>query len=144
MTDVKHCCNQPPRLLEGPRETFKYVCMNCGIGLQDQLFSVNLESAKSDWRQKKSSWYPALQGPATVLLKELNDAHDVLRNLASTLGAGGYNADVVDAKVFAEKIHFGIDSSLKYYTDKISQLEQELVKADENFQKWTGIRVVRK
>lgn len=35
-------------------------------------------------------------------------AEDVLRSLASFVGAGGYNADKVDADVFEEKIRWGI------------------------------------
>ena len=34
---------------------------------------------------------------------------DALRSLASYVGAGGYNADVVDADVFGAKIRWGID-----------------------------------
>ena len=34
---------------------------------------------------------------------------DALRSLAAYVGAGGYNAESVDAKVFEEKVTWGID-----------------------------------
>jgi hypothetical protein len=39
----------------------------------------------------------------------ITDAEDVLRELASYVGAGGYNAETVDPAVFAEKIRWGVD-----------------------------------
>ncbi len=40
-------------------------------------------------------------------------AEDVLRRIASYLGAGGYNAPAVDAKVFHDKIMWGIEEACK-------------------------------
>lgn len=39
---------------------------------------------------------------------KLEKAEEVLRSLASFVGAGGYNADKVDADVFEQKIRWGI------------------------------------
>ena len=42
------------------------------------------------------------------LAQKLEKAEGVLRSLASFVGAGGYNADKVDADVFEQKIRWGI------------------------------------
>jgi ribosomal protein L3 len=75
------------------------------------------------------------------LLKELNEAHDVLRNVASTLSVGGYNATNVDAKVFGNKIHEGIamlvDPLLKQIEDLKADKERLLGRvADEVLSGW--------
>ncbi len=44
---------------------------------------------------------------------------DAMRSLASYVGAGGYNADVVDAGVFEEKIRWGIDEIMAR-TEKVA------------------------
>lgn len=43
----------------------------------------------------------------------LIEAEEALRSLASYLGCGGYNAPEVDAKVFEEKIRYGIDNFVR-------------------------------
>lgn len=46
------------------------------------------------------------------LSEDLQKCEDVLRSLASWLGAGGYNADRVDPAVFEQKIRDGVDMLL--------------------------------
>jgi hypothetical protein len=46
-------------------------------------------------------------------LLEEHPAELALRSLACWLGAGGYNAPTVDAKVFEEKIRWGVDNAIK-------------------------------
>ncbi len=41
--------------------------------------------------------------------KRLIEAENALRSLASWLGVGGYNAPQVDAKIFEEKIRWGVE-----------------------------------
>lgn len=48
-----------------------------------------------------------------VELPEETPAEEVLRSLACSLSAGGYNAPTVDAKLFEEKIRWGIDNAVK-------------------------------
>ena len=50
---------------------------------------------------------------------------DAMRSLASYVGAGGYNADVVDADVFEAKIRWGIDEIMA----RTEKAEAELAKA---------------
>ena len=49
---------------------------------------------------------------------------DALRSLASYVGAGGYNADTVDAGVFEDKIRWGIGEIMA----RMERAEAELVK----------------
>lgn len=109
-----HCCGQPPRLLQGEGLGCALMCMECGRGLFSNFRADTYQGAQHLWDNRSQQ----IQGPmsqgtisavAMFLLKELNDAHDVLRNLAFVLSAGGYNATQVDAKVFENKIHSGID-----------------------------------
>ena len=51
-------------------------------------------------------------------------AEDVLRSLASFVGAGGYNADKVDASVFEQKIRWGIGQIM----ERLEKAEAELAK----------------
>ena len=54
------------------------------------------------------TWGPALT-PAKPVDREETEAEAVLRSLASYVGAGGYNAERVDADVFERKIRWGIN-----------------------------------
>lgn len=54
-----------------------------------------------------------------------DEAHDVLRTLACELGAGGYNAEIVDASVFEHKIRDGVNMLLNPLMNRVSQAEQE-------------------
>jgi len=65
---------------------------------------------------------------------------ETLRSIASYVGAGGYNADTVDAGVFEGKIRWGIGEIMK----RMEKVEAELVKlrgqkpvAWINLNKWT-------
>lgn len=49
---------------------------------------------------------------------------ETLRSIASYVGAGGYNADTVDAGVFEEKIRWGIGEIMK----RMEKVEAELAK----------------
>lgn len=49
-------------------------------------------------------------------------AEDALRSLASFVGAGGYNADKVDADVFEQKIRWGIGQIM----ERLEKAEAEL------------------
>lgn len=52
---------------------------------------------------------------------------EALRSLASYVGAGGYNADTVDAAVFEEKIRWGIGEIM----ERMEKVEAELTKLRE-------------
>ena len=51
-------------------------------------------------------------------------AEDVLRSLASFVGAGGYNADKVDADVFEQKTRWGIGQIM----ERLEKAEAELAR----------------
>lgn len=51
-------------------------------------------------------------------------AEEVLRSLASFVGAGGYNADKVDADVFEQKIRWGIGQIM----ERLEKAEAELAR----------------
>lgn len=59
-------------------------------------------------------------------------AEGVLRSLASFVGAGGYNADKVDADVFEQKIRWGIGQIM----ERLEKAEAELAKAREHEREW--------
>jgi hypothetical protein len=50
--------------------------------------------------------------------RRLIECENALRSLASWLGVGGYNAPVVDAKLFEQKIRFGVEEIQKMKTAK--------------------------
>lgn len=52
------------------------------------------------------------------------NAEESLRSLASYVGAGGYNADTVDAEVFEQKIRWGI----RQFMDRLEKAEAELAR----------------
>lgn len=54
----------------------------------------------------------ALRARVAELEAKLEDAHEVLREAASYVGSGGYNAPEVDADVFRAKIMDGIDANV--------------------------------
>src|SRR5438132_6945779 len=123
--ELKYCCGRPPRLIHKKDTGYSVVCMECGLGLKDNYFSVTSKLAEEDWVIKTSSYHSRPVGPAKVLLKELNDAHDVLRNFACILGVGGYNAPEVDAYVFSKKISDGIDMLTAPLMKWIEELQAE-------------------
>lgn len=80
--------------------------------------ATNLREICSSIRVKPypiSDIIPSLQNAADEI-DRLQACEDVLRELASYLGAGGYNADIVDPQVFKDKIIWGIDN----FVDKFS------------------------
>lgn len=128
--DFKLCCNQPPRLFSGEGFGYALMCMECGRGIHSNFKASTYQGVQHLWDNRSQQISgPRSQGNistmAEFLLKELNDAHDVLRNLAFVLGAGGYNATHVDAKVFEKKIHAGIDMLTKPLLDQIDTLRKE-------------------
>lgn len=52
-------------------------------------------------------------------------AEQVLRKLACWLGAGGYNADTVDADVFHDKIVWGVENAIRGAKTQAQQPEQQ-------------------
>ena len=123
----KFCCGQPPRLLQGEGFGYALMCNECGNGFSGNFRGDTFQSAKVLWdRDFDISLKPRPGSVPMFLLKELNDAHDVLRNVAYVLGVGGYNATYVDAAKFSDKIHSGIDMLTKPLLDRIEQLEQQL------------------
>lgn len=52
----------------------------------------------------------ALENERDLLKQKVSDLEEVLRSLASYVGAGGYNAPEVDPRAFEEKIRWGIDA----------------------------------
>lgn len=120
------CCNQPPRLLQGGGLGYALICTECGNGLGGGFRGDTFQSAQFLWnRDFDISIIPKPTSVPLFLLKELNDAHDVLRNLAFVLGVGGYNATHVDATVFEKKIHAGIDMLTKPLLGQIDTLRKE-------------------
>ena len=74
------------------------------------------------------------------LAQKLEKAEGVLRSLAGFVGAGGYNADKVDADVFEQKIRWGIGQIM----ERAGAAEAELAKLRKqkpvawiNLNKWT-------
>lgn len=128
--DPHHCCDQPPRLISGEGIGYNLVCMECGRGLSGKNVGMTYQSAVYAWNQIFNTWVvPKVNNPGTVILKELNEAHDVLRNLACTLSVGGHNAPIVDAKVFEAKIHDGIQMLTQPLMARIENLEWNLERA---------------
>lgn len=74
---------------------------------QDEL-SIQRENTESD-----RAYIASLENRVASLTAENEAAHDALRSLASFVGAGGYNAPKVDAKLFEEKIRWGLDHIIK-------------------------------
>ena len=70
---------------------------------------------------------PLYRKPATSIsaaeLERLQQCEDVLRSLACSLSAGGYNADVVDPVVFEKKIRDGIDMLIAPLTAENERLQ---------------------
>lgn len=64
------------------------------------------------------------QDVARIAAKASEPYTSVLRSLASYVGAGGYNADTVDADVFEEKIRWGIRGVMA----RMEKAEAELAK----------------
>lgn len=60
------------------------------------------------------------------LRERKEEADGTLRSLACQLGAGGYNADEVDPKVFGEKISWGIDALVDPISRERDQLRAEV------------------
>lgn len=128
--ELRHCCGQPPRLLSDSNFGHAFICTECGNGVQGCFHGNTREAAETFWNSAASRFRkPDGFMVPLFLLKELNDAHDVLRNLAYTLGVGGYNASQVDAEVFSKKIHEGLDMLVRPLTDRIHELERKLKKA---------------
>lgn len=131
--EVKLCCGQPPRLMSGEGFGYALICTECGNGLGGGFRGDTFQSAQFLWnRDFDISLIPKPTSVPLFLLKELNEAHDVLRNIACVLGVGGYNATDVDAKVFEKKILEGIDMLVKPLNDRIEQLEKEGLKTEKS------------
>lgn len=56
-----------------------------------------------------------------LLPENEHPAEEALRSLACWLGAGGYNSPTVDAKVFEEKIRWGVDHLLDGERERIAR-----------------------
>lgn len=124
--DLNLCCGQPPRLISGEGIGYNLVCMCCGRGLSGKNVGMTYQSAAYSWNKIFNTWVvPKVNNPGTVILKELDEAHAVLRNLACTLGVGGYNATNVDAEVFGNKIHEGIDMLTAPLLKQIEDLQAD-------------------
>ena len=63
-------------------------------------------------------------------------AEESLRSLASYVGAGGYNADTVDAEVFEQKIRWGIGEIMS----RMEKAEAELAKLRELHRHGNGVK----
>ena len=123
----KYCCGQPPRLISGEGFGYALVCMECGNGLKNSFHGSTFQTANALWnRDFDICLKPKPTDVAFFLLRELNDAHEVLRSLACVLGAGGYNATDVDVKVFGAKIHDGINMLVNPLMDRIDKMAAEL------------------
>lgn len=72
----------------------------------------------------------ALTELAAEYEQRITDLEDVLRSLAFSLSAGGYNADTVDSTVFEKKIRDGIDMLIAPLRERIRQLEALMVPGD--------------
>lgn len=125
-----HCCNQPPRMFSGAGFGHAFMCTQCGKGLFSNFLGHTYQSAVELWNSKSIHIGPPVRTDSVAavamrVLDEMNDAQDVLRSLAYTLGTGGYNATDVDAKVFEAKIRDGIDMLTKPLTDRIEVLQKK-------------------
>lgn len=128
--ELTQCCGRPPRLISKPGYGYSVVCMSCGLGMMDELPSSTFQSAAHEWEEKKASWNPSSHGPAKVLLKELNEANDVLRNTACVLSVGGYNASEVQADVFGKKITDGIEMLVKPLETMIQARDERIAELE--------------
>lgn len=134
-TDLTQCCGRPPRLISKAGYGYSIVCMECGLGAIGETASRTYQSATHEWEELKASWTNPPHGPIKIIVKELAAAHDVLRNTACVLGAGGYNALEVDAAVFQSKISDGIvmlttpmEKMIDEGRARIKELEAEVVR----------------
>jgi hypothetical protein len=104
--------------------------MECGKGMGiNNLYHFTKEDAYKYWDLYSSKRPDSLikeRSAVGTVLKELNEAHAVLRSLACSLGAGGYNASVVNAKTYEEKIRWGIDALTRPLLEKIDTLEDRI------------------
>lgn len=96
-----------------------------------------------------------LQAEIVELTNQLEAAEDVLRSLAYTLGAGGYNAITVDPAVFLEKISWGIDHLVsgqknlyekkeKRLTDQLSAANRKVERAQKEVERVHAVAHRRK
>lgn len=127
---LRHCCGQPPRLISGEGLGYALLCMECGRGLFGNFRSDTYQGAQHLWDTRSEQLKPprpdgSVSAVALLLLKELNEAHEVLRGLAFTVGAGGYNSTSVNAEVFGKKIHAGINMLIDPLVNQIDNLKKE-------------------
>lgn len=72
--------------------------------------------------------------------RRLIDCENVLRSLASWLGVGGYNAPIVDAKLFEEKIRWGVDHEIKARSGLKKMMESEVMAFEPRDGGWYLVR----
>lgn len=90
------------------------VCPECGNKRCPKANNHNLQcTGSNDVGQLGSSWEHVGRPVDPINAGDETEAELALRSLASWLGAGGFNAPKVDAKVFEKKIRDGVDALLR-------------------------------
>ncbi|WP_181432011.1 hypothetical protein [Pseudomonas jessenii] len=79
---------------------------------------------EADWATDADAKFVSLANPAAVLamIAESEVFEDGMRSLASTLGAGGYNAEALTATQLVEKVQWGVN----HLADTSGRLADEL------------------
>jgi len=68
---------------------------------------------------------------------------DEMRALASESGAGGYNAEIVDPKVFAEKIRWGINHIIDVQANQLDAAKKRIAELEETIKALTANRCAK-
>ncbi len=97
------------------------VCRGCYVS--------DIEKVRSERDAAREEVF-RLASEGTKLRERAEACEDVLRSLASWLGNGGYNVDMVDPDVFEEKIRDGIDSLIKRTEDRCNTEAQPVAREE--------------
>lgn len=81
---------------------------------------------ESDYLRRLRDYYSEAQPDVVLELVQEHEAfHEGMRELASYLGAGGYNADQLSAEELLEKVKWGVDHNASAQDARIQALTQE-------------------
>jgi len=112
------------------REAFEKWATDKGYNIERWIYGRHLYAnrlTQNAWEVWQAAQSPALTELAAEYEQRITDLEDVLRSLACSLSAGGYNADTVDSTVFEKKIRDGIDMLIAPLRERIRQLEALMV-----------------
>lgn len=109
------------------------------VGAEIQHLTSQLESAVS----LRDEWQKRHDGQQVIidnLRRMVEEYSDVLRDLASYVGCGGYNSEGnIPAKVAEDKIRWGIDHMLRVETDRRESAEWRLEKWHQEIRRLFGL-----